>query len=96
MKGGTTFHFVTDGIEAALKQAMAAAQGMDVRIGGGAATVRQYLNARLIDEMHLAVRPVLLGAGEKLLDGLDLPALGYVCEKAVTGERATHMFIVKR
>ena len=96
MKGGTTFHFVTEGIEAALQQAMAAAKGKDVRVGGGAATVRQYLNARLIDEMHIAVAPVLLGAGEKLLDGLDLPALGYVCEKAVAGERATHMFIVKR
>ena len=96
MKGGTTFHFVTEGIEAALQQAMAAAKGKDVRVGGGAATVRQYLNARLIDEMHIAVAPVLLGAGEKLLDGLDLAALGYVCEKAVAGERATHMFIVKR
>ena len=96
MKGGTTFHFVTDGIESALQQAMAAAKGKDVRVGGGASTVRQYLNARLIDEMHIAVAPVLLGAGEKLFDGLDLPALGYVCEKAVPGERATHMFIVKR
>ena len=96
MKGDTTFHFVTEGFEVALKQAMAVAQGKDVRVGGGAATIRQYLNAGLIDEMHLAVSPVLIGAGEKLLDGLDLPALGYVCEKAVAGERATHMFIVKR
>lgn len=93
MQGGTVFHFVTDGIESALQQAMAAAQGKDVRVGGGASTVRQYLNARLIDEMHLAVRPVLLGAGERIFDGLDLPALGYTCEKSVAGERATHMFI---
>jgi dihydrofolate reductase len=95
MKGGTTFHFVTDGIESALKQAKAAAGARDVRVGGGVATVRQYLEARLIDELHLAVRPVLLGAGEKLLDGLDARALGYEVAKTVMGERAMHVFLRK-
>ena len=96
MKGGTTFHFVTDGIESALSQATAAAGGRDVRIGGGAATIRQYLKARLIDDLHLAVRPVILGAGEPLFQGLDLRALGYQVEKTVNGERALHVFIRKR
>ena len=96
MKGGTTFHFVTDGIHAALEQAKAAAGNRDVRVGGGVATVRQYLQARLIDELHLAVRPVLLGAGEALFAGLDLRALGYECVKSVAGERATHVFIARR
>ena len=96
MKGGTVFHFVTDGIESALAQAKAAAKGRDVRIGGGVATVRQYLEARLIDEMHLAVGPVVLGAGEALYRDLDLSALGYRCDKSVAGERATHFFIRKR
>ena len=77
MRGGTEFRFVTEGIHAALEQARAAARSGDVRIGGGVATIRQYLQARLIDELHLAVRPVLLGAGEPLLAGLDLRALGY-------------------
>lgn len=77
MKGGTTFHFVTEGIEAALAQAKAAAGGRDVRIGGGVATIRQYLQARLIDRLHLALTPALLGRGEALFAGLDLPALGY-------------------
>lgn len=93
MKGGTTFHFVTGGIHDALEQARAAAGGRDVRLGGGAATVREYLKAGLIDELHLAVRPVLLGKGEALFAGLDLPALGYKCERQVAGERATHMFL---
>jgi dihydrofolate reductase len=93
MKGGTTFHFVTGGIESALKQARAAAQGRDVRLGGGVATLRQYLSAGLIDELHLAVGPLLLGTGEHLMQGLDLRALGYTVEKMVPGERATHMFI---
>src|SRR5688572_30275582 len=79
MKGGTVFHFVTGGIQAALDQAFAVAGGQDVRIGGGVATIRQYLQARLVDEMHLAITPVLLGSGEHLLAGLDLPALGYAC-----------------
>jgi dihydrofolate reductase len=93
MKGGTVFHFVTDGIEAALQRARTAAGGRDVRIGGGVATVRQFLQARLIDDLHLAVRPVLLGSGENLLAGLDLRALGYTCERSVAGERATHLFL---
>ncbi len=77
MRGGTVFHFVTDGIGAALERAQAAAGGRDVRIGGGAATVRQYLRAGLVDAMHLAVAPVLLGGGEALFAGLDLPAMGW-------------------
>jgi dihydrofolate reductase len=96
MKGGTTFYFVTDGIDSALKQALAAAGGKDVRVGGGTATVRQYLQAGLIDDMHLAVRPVLMGRGENLLGGLDLDALGYECASCTPGERATHMFVRKR
>ena len=96
MKGGTTFHFVTDGIHSALEQARRAAAGKDVRIGGGVATVRQYLQARLIDELHLAVSSVLIGAGEHLWAGLDLPALGYECHKTVAGENATHVFLRKR
>lgn len=93
MAGGTVFHFVTDGISAALEQAIAAAGGRDVRLGGGVATIRQYLQARLIDDLHLAVRPVLLGAGESLLRDLDLPTLGYQCTNWVAGERATHLFV---
>jgi len=96
MKGGTTFHFVTDGIHAALEQAKAAAGGRDIRVGGGPATIRQYLRAGLIDEMHLAIRPVLLGSGEPLLAGVDLRALGYECTRHVAGERALHMFIGRR
>ena len=95
MAGGTEFRFVTEGIHAALDQARAAAGGRDVRLGGGAATVRQYLQAALIDELHLAVRPVLLGSGENLLSGIDLRALGYRCEKHVAGERAMHVFLRK-
>lgn len=95
MKGGTTFHFVTDGIRAALDRARVAAGGRDVRIGGGVATVRQYLRERLIDDLHLAVRPVLLGRGESIFRdaSLDLRDLGYQVEKCVAGERATHMFL---
>jgi dihydrofolate reductase len=96
MKGGTTFHFITDGIESALRQAKAAASGKDVRLGGGTATVRQYLQARLVDEMHLAMRPVLLGEGESLYEGLNLPLLGYEVAEQIAGERATHLFIRKR
>jgi dihydrofolate reductase len=95
MKGGTEFRFVTDGIESALDQAMTAADGKDIRIGGGVATVRQYLQARLLDELHLAVRPVLLGAGENLFAGLDLRALGYVCAESIFGERAMHVILRK-
>jgi dihydrofolate reductase len=96
MKGGTTFHFVTQGIDAALDQARAASGGKDVRIGGGVATIREYLRAGLIDELHLALRPVLLGSGESLLEGLDLPALGYEAGESIAGERATHVFLRKR
>jgi dihydrofolate reductase len=93
MKGGTEFRFVTQGIHAALDEARAAAGGRDVRVGGGVATVRQYLQARLVDEMHLAVRPVLLGAGESLFAGLDLRALGYEVDRYEQGERAMHVFV---
>ncbi|HEX6748486.1 MAG TPA: dihydrofolate reductase family protein [Longimicrobium sp.] len=95
MEGGTVFHFVTDGIEAALERARAAAGQLDVRVGGGAATLRQYLQAGLVDEMHLAVSPILLGDGEHLLAGLDLPALGYRCTKSVPGEKAMHYIITR-
>jgi len=93
MTGGTEFHFITDGIRAALEQARSAAGSRDVRIGGGAATIRQYLAAGLIDELHLAVRPVLLGNGENLLQGIDMRSLGYDCAKHVIGERALHVFL---
>lgn len=96
MAGGTEFHFVTEGIHAALEQATAAAAGRDVRLGGGASTIRQYLNAGLIDELHLAMRPVVLGSGENLLKGIDMRALGYECVKHVAGERATHVFLRRR
>jgi dihydrofolate reductase len=96
MAGGTTFYFVTDGIQSALDQAKAAAKGRDIRVGGGMATVREYLRARLIDELHLAVRPVLLGAGESLWRDLDLRTLGYEDINSETGERATHVVIGKR
>ena len=95
MKGGTDFIFVTDGIESALKQAKAAAGGKDVRIGGGVATVRQYLRTRLIDDLHIAVRPVVLGRGENLFHGLDIRALGYEAHRSVAGERANHVFLRK-
>jgi dihydrofolate reductase len=93
MKGGTTFFFVAEGIESALTQAKREAGGKDVRIGGGASTVRQYLRAGLIDDLHLAMSPVLLGQGEPLFAGLDLAALGYVCRKQIASPRATHLFI---
>jgi dihydrofolate reductase len=96
MKGGTTFHFVTDGIRSALEQAKAAAGGKDVRVGGGVATIRQFLEARLIDELVLAVAPVLLGSGEALYSGLDLSAFGYECVGSEQGERATHVTLRKR
>jgi dihydrofolate reductase len=96
MAGGTEFRFVTEGIHAALEQATAAAQGRDIRLGGGVATIRQYLRAGLIDELHLAIRPVLLGCGEHLLNGIDTRTAGYQCEKYVAGERATHVFLRKR
>ena len=97
MKGGTEFRFVTQGIEAALAQAKEAAAGKDVRLGGGVATVRQYLKARLIEDLHLVVSPVLLGQGEHLFTGLDLRSLGYICTRHVHGERsAVHLFLEKQ
>jgi dihydrofolate reductase len=96
MAGGTEFHFVTEGIHAALERATDAAGERDVRLGGGVDTIRQYLQAALIDELHLAVMPVLLGAGEHLWSGIDLPALGYACTGQVSGERATHLFLQRR
>ncbi|WP_332679194.1 dihydrofolate reductase family protein [Brevundimonas sp.] len=93
MKGGTVFHFETGGIEAALEKARALAGDKDVRIGGGAETIRQYLTAGLIDELHVAVSPVLLGRGEPLWQGLDLPALGYEVVSSTAGERATHLIL---
>ena len=95
MVGGTEFIFVTGGIHAALEQARAAAGEKDIRLGGGVATVRQFLQAGLLDDLHLAQRPVILGAGESLFEGMDLRALGYVCNRSVAGERATHLFLEK-
>jgi dihydrofolate reductase len=95
MEGGTVFHFVTDGIHAALERAKASAGDKDVRLGGGAATIRQYLTAGLIDEMHFAVSPVLLGSGEHLFHGLDLPALGYACTRHAASARASHYVLTK-
>jgi dihydrofolate reductase len=97
MRGGTEFRFVTDGIHNALRQARAVAGGLDVRLGGGVATIRQYLLAGLIDEMHLVIAPVLLGKGEHLLKDIDTQALGYECVKHVAGSRAAaHVILRKR
>jgi dihydrofolate reductase len=96
MDGGTTFHFVTEGIEVALQRAFLAAAGKDVRIGGGVATIRQYLKAGLIDEMHLAVSPKLLGDGEHLFTGIDAPKLGYYCQRSVASPSATHIVITRK
>ncbi len=96
MAGGTTFHFVIDGIHAALNRAREAAQGKDIRVGGGVATLRQYLQAGLIDELHLAISPVLLGQGENLFAGLDLPKLGYQRTEHVPSASATHVVFTKR
>jgi dihydrofolate reductase len=95
MQGGTTFYFVTDGIEAALQQAFAAAGGKDVRLGGGVSTVRQYLQAGLVDLMHVAVSPTLLGAGENLFAGLDVPKLGYKVAEHVAMPNVTHVVLEK-
>lgn len=95
MEGGTTFHFICDGPEAALAQARAAAGERDVKIGGGVSTVRQYLQAGAIDEMHLALSPVLLGRGESLFAGLDLPGLGYRVTETVPTEWATHLVLTR-
>lgn len=97
MKGGTEFRFITEGIHAALEQAKAAAGGKDVRLGGGVSTIRQYLSAGLVDELHLAISPVLLGSGEHLLRGIDTRALGYECVKHVSGGRAAaHVILHKK
>ena len=96
MKGGTVFHFVTGGIEEALARAKAAAGERDIRIGGGVATIRQYLAAGALDEVHLAVSPVVLGQGEALFAGLDLRALGYSVTEHAQGEKAAHIVLTKR
>jgi dihydrofolate reductase len=96
MKGGTTFHFVSDGIHAALERARAAAGGRDVRIGGGVSTIRQYLQAGLVDEMHLVLTTVLLGRGEHLLHGIDLRAAGFACTRRVATEQAVHVVLARR
>ena len=96
MEGGTTFHFVTEGIHSALQQARVAANGLDVRLGGGVDTVQQYLREGLIDELHLVISPVLLGSGERLFYGINLPALGYRCVEQVASEKATHVVLRKQ
>lgn len=95
MEGGTTFHFVTDGIHSALARAMEAANGRDVRLGGGVATIRQYLKERLVDEMHIAISPVLLGSGESLFSGIDMLSLGYRCVEHAATEKAAHAVLRK-
>jgi len=95
MEGGTTFHFVSDGLESALKKAQEAASGKDVRIGGGVSVIRQYLIADRIDEMHLAVSPVLLGEGEHLFSAINLPGLGFTPGRTVHGENAMHVVMNK-
>jgi dihydrofolate reductase len=95
MEGGTTFYFVTEGIHSALARAKQSAKGLDVRIGGGAATVRQFLEERLIDECHIAISPIILGSGESLFAGLDLLALGYQCVEHSATEKATHVVLKK-
>jgi dihydrofolate reductase len=95
MAAGTTFIFVTDGPESALQKAQEAAAGKDVRIGGGVSVIRHYLLAGAIDEMHLAVSPVLLGEGERLCSGINLPQLGFAMERMVAGENAMHVFVRK-
>ena len=96
MEGGTTFHFVTDGIHAALERARDAGQGRDVRVGGGVETIRQYLRAGLVDEMHLVMAPAVLGRGEALLAGIDLPALGFERSEYVGTPNAMHLVLTKR
>jgi len=96
MEGGTTFHFVTEGPLVALERARAVAGGKDVRVGGGVNTIQQYLRLRLIDEMHIAISPVLLGAGERLFEGINLPALGYVCTRHESTPLATHIVLTRR
>lgn len=95
MEGGTIFHFLTDGINSALEKAFESANGKDVRLGGGVSTIRQYLKAQLIDELHLAVSPVILGSGENLFSNLDLRSLGYKCTKNISTDKAMHLVIKK-
>lgn len=95
MKGGTTFHFVTGGIQEALDRAREAARGKDVRVGGGVSTIRQYLRAGLVDEMHLVISPVLLGRGENLLAGIDLTALGFKPTEHAASEKALHVVLTR-
>jgi dihydrofolate reductase len=95
MAGGTTFHFVTDGFRAALQRATEAAGGRDIRVGGGVATIRQFLQAGLIDDMHVVIAPTLLGSGENLFAGLDLPRLGYRCSQHVPAPNATHVVLTR-
>jgi dihydrofolate reductase len=96
MEGGTTFHFVTEGPAVALERAREAAGDKDVRVGGGVSVIQQYLRQRLIDEMHIAISPVLLGSGERLFEGVDLPALGYACVKHEASARATHVILARQ
>lgn len=96
MKGGTVFHFITDGIESALEKAKKAANGRNIRIGGGASTIKQYLQAGHIDEMHLAISPILLGSGEHFFSGVNLRELGFEEAETVNGENATHIILKKR
>ena len=95
MQGGTTFHFVTEGIHSAYEKALESANGKDVRVGGGVNTIKQYLEAKLIDEMHIVISPVLLGKGENLFSGIDMVSLGYKCSDYVTTENATHVILTK-
>jgi dihydrofolate reductase len=96
MDGGTTFHFVTDGIHAALERAREAANGKDIRLGGGTATIRQYLQARLIDQLHIAISPILLGSGESLFANIDTVALGYKCTEQAASPAALHCVLTKQ
>jgi dihydrofolate reductase len=96
MEGGTTFYFVTDGIHSALKQAIESAKGKDIRLGGGVETVRQYLKEKLIDEMHFAISPIVLGKGENIFSGIDLPSLGYEVTEHKSTDAATHIVITKK
>lgn len=96
MRGGTIFHFVTDGIHAALDRARDAANGKDVRLGGGVATMKQYLRAGLVDDMHFVISPALIGSGERLFGDLDLPSLGYELKDHIPSPGATHVMLAKR
>jgi dihydrofolate reductase len=96
MDGGTTFHFVTEGINVALERAREAAADKDVRLGGGVNVIQQYFRQRLIDEIHVAIAPILLGSGERLFEGINLPALGYACTKHEASLRATHIVLSRQ